>query len=93
MLVLSQSTMLVGGAVAEVNPDKCAVCLTCVRTCPFGIPFIDKTQGAAYINPGLCQGCGMCVSECPGKAISFRRMSDEQINTMARSLFHEQLAN
>ncbi|MBW2084926.1 MAG: 4Fe-4S binding protein, partial [Deltaproteobacteria bacterium] len=21
-------------------PDKCAVCLTCVRTCPFGVPHI-----------------------------------------------------
>jgi heterodisulfide reductase subunit A len=78
--------------VAEVNPDKCAVCLTCVRTCPFNIPFIDHSQGAAYIDPGLCQGCGMCVSECPAKAISFRRLSDDQIAAVAGSLFGK-LAN
>ncbi len=86
MRLLSQDVMLVGGAVAEVDPDKCAVCLTCVRTCPFHIPFIDSPQGHAYIDPGLCQGCGMCVSECPGKAISYRRLSDDHIAAMARSL-------
>lgn len=92
MRVLNRTSVLVGGAVAEVNPDKCAVCLTCVRTCPFNIPFIDSSQGAAYIDPGLCQGCGMCVSECPAKAISFRRLSDDQIAAVAGSLFGK-LAN
>ena len=86
MRLLRQDVMLVGGAVAEVDPDKCAVCLTCVRTCPFHIPFIDSPQGHAFIDPGLCQGCGMCVSECPGKAISYRRLSDDHIAAMASSL-------
>lgn len=86
MRLLSRDVMLVGGAVAEVDPDKCAVCLTCVRTCPFHIPYIDSPQGHAFIDPGLCQGCGMCVSECPGKAISFRRLSDDHIAVMARDL-------
>jgi heterodisulfide reductase subunit A len=89
MRILDQKTMLVGGTVAEVSSELCAVCLTCVRTCPFSIPFINKDQGAAYIDPGLCQGCGMCVSECPGKAISFRRISDDQIMAMSESLFQK----
>ncbi len=93
MKILARDSVLVGGAVAEVNPDKCAVCLTCVRTCPFDIPFIDSTQGAAYIDPGLCQGCGMCVSECPGKAISYRRLSDEQIAVVAQSLVQQEGVN
>jgi heterodisulfide reductase subunit A len=91
--ILDQDVMLVGGAVAEVDPDKCAVCLTCVRTCPFGIPFIDSPQGHAFIDPALCQGCGMCVSECPGKAISYRRLSDDQIALMAQSLLQGSSAN
>ncbi len=86
---LSQGTVLVGGAVAEVNPDRCAVCLTCVRTCPFGVPFIESVQEAAYIDPALCRGCGMCVSECPGKAIMFRKLSDDHIVAMAESLVQE----
>jgi len=77
--ILSQDTVQVGGAVAEVMPEKCAVCCTCVRTCPFDIPVIDHEVGAAYIDPGLCRGCGMCVSECPGKAIVMATCSDDMM--------------
>ncbi len=77
--ILSRDTVQVGGAVAEVNPEKCAVCCTCVRTCPFQVPVIDHSTGAAYIDPGLCQGCGMCVAECPGKAIVMSTCSDDML--------------
>ncbi len=86
---LKEGVVFVGGAVAEVNPDRCAVCLTCVRTCPFGVPFIESLQEAAYIDPALCRGCGMCVSECPGKAIMFRKLSDDHIVLMTESLVKE----
>ena len=86
---LAQGMVLVGGAVAEVNPDRCAVCLTCVRTCPYGIPVIESVQEAAYIDPALCRGCGMCVSECPGKAIMFRKLSDDHIVAMTEALVKE----
>ncbi|MGM0426376.1 MAG: FAD-dependent oxidoreductase [Thermodesulfobacteriota bacterium] len=77
--ILSRDTVQVGGVVAEVMPEKCAVCCTCVRTCPFDVPFIDHETGAAYIDPGLCRGCGMCVAECPGKAIVMATCSDEML--------------
>lgn len=86
---LRQGVVITGGVVAEVNPDRCAVCLTCVRTCPFGIPYIESVQEAAYIDPSLCVGCGMCVSECPGKAIMYRKLSDDQIVEMTRALVQE----
>ncbi len=76
---LAQDAILVGGVVAVVDPEKCAVCLTCVRTCPFNVPVIDYVQDIAYIDPAKCQGCGMCVSECPGKAIQLRQFTDTQI--------------
>jgi heterodisulfide reductase subunit A len=82
---LRQDTVQVGGAVAEVLSEKCAVCCTCVRTCPFQVPYIDSARGAAYIDPGLCQGCGMCVAECPGKAIVMGTCSDPML-TQAPSL-------
>jgi len=78
--ILAQDTVQVGGTVAEVETEKCAVCCTCVRTCPFDVPRIDHETGAAYIDPGLCQGCGMCVAECPGKAISMPTCSDEMLS-------------
>ena len=77
--VLGQEKVSVGGVVAVVDPDKCAVCLTCVRTCPFNVPVIDYQIDAAYIDPAKCQGCGVCVSECPAKAITMKHYTDAQI--------------
>jgi len=57
------------GLVAEVDPEKCVACLTCVRLCPFGAPHIDEI-GHAKIEPELCRACGLCVLECPARAIS-----------------------
>jgi len=83
--ILNQATVQVGGMIAEVRAEKCAVCCTCVRTCPFQVPVIDHEIGAAYIDPGLCQGCGICVAECPGKAIVMSTCSDRML-TEAPSL-------
>lgn len=80
MEILKRDSVETGGQIAEVKPEKCAVCCTCVRTCPFQIPFIDHERGAAYIDPGLCRGCGMCVAECPGKAIIMSSCSDKMLN-------------
>ncbi|OPX41573.1 MAG: hypothetical protein B1H13_01315 [Desulfobacteraceae bacterium 4484_190.3] len=78
--ILKQDTVRTGGLVAEVRTEKCAVCCTCVRTCPFHVPVIDHDLGAAFIDPALCRGCGMCVAECPGKAIIMTSCSDEMLN-------------
>lgn len=83
--ILSKESIMVGGIVAVVEPEKCAVCLTCVRTCPFGVPYIGE-EGHAVIEPAICQGCGACVSECPGKAIVLQHFTDEQILAAAEAL-------
>ena len=83
--ILAKDSIMVGGVVAVVAPERCAVCLTCVRTCPFGVPYIGE-DGYAVIEPALCQGCGACVSECPGKAISLQHFTDEQILAKAEAL-------
>jgi heterodisulfide reductase subunit A len=89
--LLAQGVLYVGGSVAEVDQSKCVGCLTCTRTCPFGIPHIDPgatgvggIKGAAYIDPAVCQGCGTCTGECPAKAIQLVHYTDQQI--MAHSL-------
>ena len=84
--ILAKDSIKVGGVVAVVSPEKCAVCLTCVRTCPFGVPYIDSEKGHAVIEPAICQGCGACVSECPGKAITLQFFTDEQILAAAEAL-------
>jgi heterodisulfide reductase subunit A2 len=83
---LAKSVVEVGGIVAVVDPDKCAVCLTCVRACPFNVPVIDYTIDAAYIDPAKCQGCGVCPSECPAKAITLKNFTDSQIIAQEEAL-------
>ncbi|RZW12771.1 MAG: 4Fe-4S dicluster domain-containing protein, partial [Desulfobulbaceae bacterium] len=70
----------------------CAVCLTCVRACPYGIPVINE-EHTAYINPALCQGCGICVAECPAKTITLGRFEDRNINAKIESYGQETHAN
>jgi heterodisulfide reductase subunit A-like polyferredoxin len=84
--VLSQPSLTAGGAVAEVSPEMCVGCLTCVRVCPFDIPRVSDQvtgvggiQGAAYIEPSVCRGCGNCVAACPAKAIRLAHFADDQI--------------
>ncbi|MDP2659612.1 MAG: 4Fe-4S binding protein, partial [Dehalococcoidia bacterium] len=76
--ILAKKQMLVGGVVAKVETDKCAACLTCVRVCPFQVPFITKA-GVAQIEAAMCQGCGVCAAECPAKAIQLLNYRDEQV--------------
>ncbi len=86
--ILSKDNIVVGGVVATVNPDRCAACLTCVRTCPYGVPKIED-EGYAKIDPAECRGCGACVAECPGKAITLQHFTDEQIIAKEDALFME----
>ena len=86
MTILSKEGILVGGVVATVDQDRCAVCLTCVRTCPYGVPRIGE-EGYAIIDPAECHGCGACVAECPGKAINLQHFTDEQIMAETDALF------
>ena len=76
--VLAKEEMFVGGAVAVVDPQKCAICLTCLRTCPFGVPRVDQAEGVVAIDPVVCLGCGNCASACPRKAIEVMHHRDRQ---------------
>jgi len=52
--------------------DKCATCLTCLRVCPYHVPYLDAS-GTVQIPAEQCQACGICVAECPAKAIVLRK--------------------
>lgn len=52
---------------ARVLTEKCSLCLTCLRLCPYRAPFLQN--GEMAISLERCQGCGMCVSMCPSQAI------------------------
>nr|WP_321398344.1 FAD-dependent oxidoreductase [uncultured Desulfobacter sp.] len=71
---------------ATVDPIKCAVCLICVRACPYNVPFIN-TERHSEIDPAKCRGCGICVAECPAKAIQLTAWEDDQIMAKLDGLF------
>jgi len=78
LTILSQDKLTMSAVVSKVEPQNCAVCLTCVRACPYGVPVINA-EHTAEINPALCQGCGICVAECPAKTIYLGRYNDQNI--------------
>ncbi|MFC1900108.1 FAD-dependent oxidoreductase [Chloroflexota bacterium] len=55
--------------------DKCATCLTCLRVCPYHVPYLDDI-GTIKIPSDQCLACGICVAECPAKAIVLRNPRD-----------------
>ncbi|MEW6105659.1 MAG: hydrogenase iron-sulfur subunit, partial [Bacillota bacterium] len=77
--LVGTGSLHVDWATARVDPDKCALCLTCVRTCPHRAVDVDDEMRAARISRAACWGCGVCASECPGKAISLESCSDDEI--------------
>jgi heterodisulfide reductase subunit A-like polyferredoxin len=87
--ILAKPTLKAGGVVAEVDEEKCAACLTCVRICPYDVPVIDTESKKAKIEAAACQGCGVCVSECPVKAITLHHYTDAQIFAKEEALFME----
>jgi heterodisulfide reductase subunit A-like polyferredoxin len=94
--ILSRETLTIGGLVAEVDPQKCVACLTCVRVCAFGATHIDQEiegaggiLGVAGIEPSLCQGCGLCTASCPAGAIQLNHYTETQMGAKLDALIEE----
>ncbi|MCF8095517.1 MAG: 4Fe-4S binding protein, partial [Desulfobacteraceae bacterium] len=83
--MLAQPYLTLSAVVAKVDPEKCAACLICVRTCPFSVPRINE-EGVSEIDDALCQGCGSCAAECPAKAIELQWYEDDQITSKVDAL-------
>lgn len=54
----------------KVDPDACALCYTCYRSCPHGAIERDDEKNCMKVNTLACFGCDTCVTVCPAKAIS-----------------------
>ncbi|MFC1961587.1 FAD-dependent oxidoreductase [Chloroflexota bacterium] len=66
------------GMGAEIlSQDRCATCLTCLRICPYHVPYLDDT-GTIQIPADQCQACGICVAECPAQVIVLRKPTDRR---------------
>jgi NAD-dependent dihydropyrimidine dehydrogenase PreA subunit len=55
--------------VAEVDPDLCTGCRSCMRRCQFGALGYSATRGKTLVDQFACYGCGVCRSACTKEAI------------------------
>jgi len=55
--------------VAQVDPDLCQGCKTCVSYCQFGAIKYSPTLKRVLIDQKKCFGCGLCRDHCPHGAI------------------------
>jgi len=80
-VILSHEKLAVSGIIAKHKRELCMSCLSCLRVCPFGSPFIDK-DGKVSHNEIKCMGCGICAGICPAKAFQVNNFRDDQILAM-----------
>lgn len=59
-------TDFMGGNKAQINPDLCTGCGTCLPLCRFG-----AINERFEVDPIRCEGCGVCVDFCPLGAVDF----------------------
>ena len=87
-VLLSKEKLGVSGTIAKHNRQTCMSCLTCLRICPFGSPYIDE-DGKISHNEIKCMGCGICAGICPAKAFQVNNFRDDQILAMIDALTEE----
>ncbi|MGC9318503.1 MAG: 4Fe-4S binding protein, partial [Armatimonadota bacterium] len=62
--------------VAEVNPDLCTGCRSCVEVCQFDALSFNPADRKIEVDLSACYGCGVCRSVCPKDAIQLRQRAD-----------------
>lgn len=83
---LSKSHIKLSAITAKVDTDHCVKCLTCVRSCPFGVPVFNTEKQVIEIDEALCHGCGVCASICPRRTIQLSFYEDDQITSKIDAL-------
>ncbi len=79
MTFLAQDAIKLSAITAKVDVEHCVKCLTCVRSCPFGVPVFNSEAKEIEINEALCHGCGVCTAVCPRQTIALSFYEDETI--------------
>lgn len=84
--ILSKTHLEVGAQVSSVDQNKCISCMTCVKACPYGAPFLNYDH-KAEVEKAKCMGCGICASECPARAIQLNHFLSQNFKDMIDKLF------
>jgi ferredoxin len=64
---------------AEISPEACSHCGTCVSRCQVGAVTLTGPSGGAKVDPSRCIGCGLCVPTCPSGAVRLNRKDAETV--------------
>ena len=62
---------------AEVNPDECIGCGTCIDICPMNA--LSLEEEISSVNRKRCIGCGNCVAKCPSDALTLIKKEKHHI--------------
>ncbi len=85
--LMARGKVEIESTVAQVIPELCSTCYTCVSACPYGAISIDKDAKpqAARVTEAKCHGCGTCAGGCPSSAIVMLHSTDDQILAMVEA--------
>jgi heterodisulfide reductase subunit A-like polyferredoxin len=89
--LLALDSVTLSAITAKVITEYCVKCLTCVRSCPFGVPQFNTDQKVIEINEALCRGCGVCTAVCPRQTINLSFYEDDQIMCKIDALLAEEV--
>ena len=62
--------------VAEIAPDLCTGCRSCMRACQFGAMSFNPADRKVEVDLTACYGCGVCRAACPNDAIALKERSE-----------------
>ena len=68
--------VVVSSFLAELDPETCVGCWTCLERCQMGALAADGDRVA--LDRDRCIGCGLCVSTCPSGALTLARKPDSE---------------
>ncbi len=60
---------------AEVDPDLCAGCETCIDRCNMDAVHVE--DAIAHVDKTRCIGCGVCVPTCTSEAMKLYKKAEE----------------
>jgi len=62
---------------AQVNPESCIHCGTCVDRCQ--LEAVAIVDGLSVVALDRCIGCGICAANCPSNAIQLKKKEQESL--------------
>ncbi|MGI5817994.1 MAG: 4Fe-4S binding protein [Armatimonadota bacterium] len=58
--------------IAEIDPDLCTGCRSCMRACQFGALSFNAADRKVEVDQTACYGCGVCRNACSNDAITLK---------------------